>query len=122
MDFNVGETVTQKTKELCEKIVLEYWYNTVGAFETSMLEKASGIKTNFSTIRARLHTIVMTLKLDNQQELVKVLNSKESDYDKLLEIYFIVFEHLGQEGILNYESAKSYHSELGRKVDYAKTL
>jgi len=117
MDFNVGEIVTQKTKELVEKIILEFWYNTLQSVEKYVTENKLGRSESTATMRGRLYVLVSALKLTDQELLIKEVYAKETKYDRLFEIFLLAQKHLQEEGILNYESEKSYHSTFSDQVD-----
>jgi len=54
MDFNVSETITQKTRELVEKVLVEHWYNIVNSIGKQVREQFSGRPKETSDIRAEL--------------------------------------------------------------------
>lgn len=116
MDFNIGETVTQKTKELLEKVILEFWYDTHMAIKKYVVESMYGRYESTANIRGCLSTLIRSLQVENKEDLSVKICDKKISYEELIQIFEKAQEHLYEEGILNYESAKSYHSVISGKM------
>lgn len=117
MDFNISETVTQKTKELVEKVLVEHWYNTAGSIAKQVREQYSGRSKETSDLRAQLCKLVLSLHLAEKDKILSEILSKLTSFEALIRIFNVLTEHLHKEGVLKYESEKGYHSVIGDEMD-----
>ena len=122
MDFNVSEVVTQKTKELVEKVIVEYWYNTTNSVAKQIREKFSGRAMDISDLRAELSKLCEAVKHKDSSDWFSQIMDKKTEFMDLVEIFRIIKLHLHKEGILKYESEKGYHSVIGEEMDIEQTL